>query len=452
MNLIRTSNIIVLLNLFLSFFAFITSFLLAKFSADAVGIFSSFNMFIYTISTLIMFGGINVLSVFYTDNPSKSEKIKIFNFYFIFGLPILLLSIIFMYFMDGFIFEKLLHFHIDFHFIVLIFFSIYISKLLIFFINAQKMVKLASFVDKINQLTFLMLPILLFFGNFSDYLLYIIIIFLGTNFTKIFITYKYSNYQLILSVQNPNRFFHLSIPLYLQSITILIYSVLDRYIVLNYFDLTMLGIYHIIILLWETPRMLIGNLSQSLLPFMSTDMSKTQFNHLTAYVTLISYIFSTSVIFFGPEILAHFGSQYNQYSSILLILSIFTVIAAPGVVIMPFLNVLFKTHITYITSLFQIIIQLCFIYLLIDDYGIYAVAYSKGAGVLLSVLMMYLYTKSVRGYSLPLHYYSLVIISILSVLVIIIGEPSIATKVVVFVFILSIIFFQRKKWSKVVND
>ena len=194
--------------------------------------------------------------------------------------------------------------------------------------------------------------------------------------------------------------------------------------------------------------MLIGSLSQSLLPFMSLNMRKRNFDHLISYITLISFIFSLGVIFFGPEVLVFFGPQYSQYSSILLILSIFTVIAAPGVVIMPFLNILFKTHITYLTSLFQIIFQLCCIYLLIEDYGIYSVAYSKGLGVLLSVLMMYLYTKSTNGFSLPWHYYALVIISILGVLIIIIGEPSIATKVVAFVLILSMVFFQRKKWSK----
>lgn len=200
-----------------------------------------------------------------------------------------------------------------------------------------------------------------------------------------------------------------------------LYRNFDRICVLEISDLKGLGMYQavlsLVVLIEVIPRMI----STALVPMFSSLLeSKEKKAILRAYNILqcagvTSMFFAAiGIIAFSAELLSLFGTGYSEYDYLLAIFCVQAVLTSLFLGNAPILISYEKNMLRFIVSCSQIFLQVLLTFLLLDSYGVYAIACSKVVAVILAQGISTWYVTCVlqEGFQIPRVYWVGVVITI----------------------------------------
>jgi O-antigen/teichoic acid export membrane protein len=385
---------------------YVVNVILGRISPETLGIYALISVVVGFSGSFLLFGGNNVVQK-YLPEIEDNQKIDFILTYSIIVTIISLLSILLML-----IFPQILVYVTGsetspdngfYYIIILILVSIFFN-LYTYMLSGLMEIKMASIINKIT--TYGNFPIFLFiFIFFPSY-------FLENNLHIIFLSFilfysvggllaavivfknvlklKQENLTSSNIVTNfklflPKKFWSTSITVHLSTVMYYFSDKLDQILILNFFNLTQLGLYYAPLQIAILVRFIPSSLGNVLLPTFSNFLANNDLNSvkqwyskIIKYNALITFPMAFIIIFFSKYILLLFGEEYLSNYYILVIL---TFLYSTGI-ISPLNNAIIiakgKVQIYLLCEFLSIILGIIIAFSLINPLGILGLAIYRG--------------------------------------------------------------------------
>lgn len=253
----------------------------------------------------------------------------------------------------------------------------------------------------------------------------------------------------------PKGFFKFSIYIHGNTLCTMVYLTADRIILASKFGLSTLAMYFVFVQVSEIIRFIPNKIGQVLLASfskieesLSENELRNSYHEIIENIVFISSLIAISIVVFSYEIAEVFSYGSRNEVLILNLLAIFTCIGSIGPVNAMLVMSKEKTLDYFFNSVFQISIQIIFIFATIDSLGIMSVVIGKCLGIVSAQLGLIYILKRRLGLnfiSLPLSYYICQVNCLLVVFYMYTFESSLLTCVFIYVLFVFVTFLFNKK-------
>lgn len=205
-----------------------------------------------------------------------------------------------------------------------------------------------------------------------------------------------------------------------------LYGNFDRICVLGLSDLKGLGMYQAVISLALLIEFLPRMISTALVPMFSSLLASNErgailraYNLLQRAGSTVIFVVAIGIIAFSAELLSLFGSDYAQYDYLLVMFCVQSVMTSLFLGNTAILISYEKNLFRFGVSCGHILLQVLLTFLLLDTYGVFAIAGAKVTAIVLAVgmSMAYICFGLNEGFRIPRTYWAGVVIAIIAAIV-----------------------------------
>lgn len=385
---------------------YVVNIILGRISPETLGIYALVGVILGFSGSFLLFGGNNVVQK-YLPEIENDKKIDFILTYSLIVMIISLVSILLI-----FIFPQILIYitgsesnpYNGFYYIIILIFVSIFFNLYNFILSGLMEIKMASIINKLT--TYGNFPIFLFlFLFFPNYFLenslqvifisFTIFYLLGTLLSATTVFKKVlklkegnlttSNILSIFKFFLPEKFWSTAVTVHLSSVMYYFSDKLDQLLILNFFNLTQLGLYYAPLQIAMLVRFIPHSLGNMLLPTFSNFLANNDINSIQQWYSkiikyngLIAFPMAFFIIFFSKYLLLIFGEAYQSNYYILIIL---TLLYSTGI-ISPLNNAIIiakgKVQIYLICETLSIFLGVLIAFALIGPLGILGLAVYRG--------------------------------------------------------------------------
>ena len=363
---------------------------LAAVSPKALGIYSTFDIYIKLIAAFVLIGGAPVISQYIPKIRSKSN--------FVFTYSLLISVVLLVVFGVISLFPEVFGWiGIDEAFIrvglIILLPLVVVNLLLQYILNGFLDVASSILIEKI-PLAGVAVTVLGYrlFGMPEDItkvllgsflVFYVVGIVIGLYRIRKYLKFKAIRLWL------PKGFWKFLLFVHLATFLTFAYKNIDRIFVLGFFDIATLGVYQLIISLFFLTRILPQMFIRTLVPayaYLLAHQTSTQLQRLNRivlrYGIALTFGVTMTIVCFGRIVLGWFGPMYAEYFPLLLFSLAFPVLLCFGYVTNPLLTSMERTDINFYNSAFQIVLQFVLSLLLLRPLGIFGLLLALLVGTL----------------------------------------------------------------------
>lgn len=442
---------------------FLISIILGRISPEALGKYALVDLFLSIILTFFLFGGETVLIRFIPDIKEQDKKNFIITYT---GIVLIIYFVI-----TGLVYIFNISTEVLFGVILP---SQYIGILvllgliyLIYFVLIGSLkgmldLKASAILQKIPILLYLfyfalMISIIkyenewsmIIYGSFLVILISLIITLI--HMFKLNETGFFSKGKFKITI--PREFWKYSLFVHLSTISIFFYEKIDQLIILNKFDLKVLGIYYACYKIAQFIKFMPKIINDALLPAFSSFLTHDSKEDLMQYYSnsikynaLFATLFSIVLVLLSKEVLIIYGNEFLDYSWLVVGLALIFTMGVPGQINSNLINVEGKSHYFFAISIFTIIIQFTILFFAVDKVGLISIIISKFFAVLAGQVISTIVLRKLRPeLKIPKQYYFAVLMIIISSLFISYG---LIVRFIVLILSLTIITLINKRILK----
>lgn len=385
--------------------------LLGRVGPEVLGTYSSIQIFIQSINTFVLFGGLSVLANFI---PKMRDKDKISNFLFSYIIIVVIISfcsVLLLCFFPSlikYLFKEnltntLLYFFMLFAPVVIIFQLIRNALYGLLEIKISSILARFQLFGLLVFITFFVLFSKQLFKNYYFPILLIVIFSLDIiGLTQgLRALFRRVNFKKDFHFYLPDGFWGFAFSIYVGTVCGYGFANIDKLFILKLGNLNQLGLYQAVISIWLLVDFFPQMLLRVLVPMFSSYIAIGNKESMRkSYLTIEKYciFFSISVglfiICFSRELLSFFGKEYTDNYFLLIILVAGSSFSTLQYVNGPLLISTEKNKERLINSILRIVIQLALSFFLVDKIGILGIVLARVSALLIGqIIPIYVVVK-----------------------------------------------------------
>jgi len=433
-------------------FTYLLQFFLAKISPETLGIYTTFDIFIKTITTFIIFGGAPVLSNYI---PKLKDGIKKFNFAISYSLIVFLFMffsiIIFLLFPElmVFIFKREISNNL-FLFLILFTPIVVINFLMQYILNGFLEIKVARIMRNLYIIGTSFIVIFSYFVLNSFLVRHIFNILLISIFSLNVISIIIGFFKVRKHLTRKNKTISFFLPKNFLKFALFIhcatfFAFFEKYILkfyfLSYFSIGQLGVFQFILLFYLGSRQFVIIFNEVLTPIFSSlehNLRKYYFE-FTRIIPLVTLLLNGFVVIFLEKLILLVNKDYLGYSNLIIYLIMFSTLGCLGIINSNILIIKEKTFILMLNGILQILLVLTFYFIFNYKLSLFIIITLQGLLLLISQVLPFLYVLFYK-YKISINYFMSVFSILLLSFLKIILNISLKYLILMYFIILVVVF------------